>query len=177
MFIIAALACTSNDTFFIHLTETPIPSPTVTRAAIQTRFTVGDKLTYVGASSPGILFNSADPNDKSTALCYTGTLVTINDAGVKDKLTFYKIKCASSEGWTTENTLTPLRVNSTATLAQAVALTTDPEPDATTNRAGMCPASTNVVVLDLALSPLDARIYANGQCGTLTGWLPERALP
>jgi hypothetical protein len=176
MLIVAILACTSNDTLFIQLTQTPIPTATVTRAAVQTRFATGDKLTYVAATSPGVLLNSADANDKSTSLCFTGTQVTINDASVKDKTAFYKIKCASYEGWTPENNLTLIRANSNATLAQATALTTDPEPDATTNRAGMCPANSTVSVLDLAISPLDGRIYANVQCATVTGWLPERSL-
>lgn len=174
MFVL--LACTSNDTLFIHLTETPIPTLTVTRAPVQSRFVPGDKLTYVAASSPGVLLNSANASDKSTALCYTGTQVTINDATVKDKNTFYKIKCASSEGWTLETTLTPIRPNATATTTAAGALITDPEPDATTNRAGMCANNATVTVLDLAISPLDGRIYANVQCGTVTGWLPERGL-
>jgi hypothetical protein len=176
MLILAALACTSNDTLFIQLTATPIPTVTPTRAAIQTRFAPGDKLTYVAATNPGVLLNTPDMNDKSTALCFTGTQITVNDATTQDKTTFYKIKCASSEGWTPESTLTPLRVNSAATLAQAAALTTDPEPDATTNRAGNCPNGSSVTVLDLAISPLDGRIYANVQCSTVVGWLPERSL-
>lgn len=43
----AMLACTSNDTLFIHLTDTPAPSITPTPLTQETRFKIGDKTTVV----------------------------------------------------------------------------------------------------------------------------------
>lgn len=50
MLIMAALACTANDTLFIRLTDTPPPTLTPTPLPIITKFRVGDSGVIVGLS-------------------------------------------------------------------------------------------------------------------------------
>src|SRR5437667_8952962 len=80
--ILAMLACTSNDTLFIHFTPTPVPSVTPTPLTSATRFKIKDKV-YVGSSSFQIMM-AADPEMPSSQVaslsaCFQNTLVEILD--------------------------------------------------------------------------------------------------
>lgn len=179
--LVTLLACTSNDTLFIHLTATPLPTPTATPLAVVTRYKVGDKPVFVAASSPQTLFASPNTNDKSGGadLCFTSTQVSITGIAIgADGATYYKIKCAAANGWTLEANLTPLKPGASATVKIDTNLTNDPELDNPNDRAvnAPCKADTTVGVLDLAMTPKDKIIYAQIQCGAAVGWLPDAAL-
>lgn len=181
MSVLAVLACTSNDTLLIHLTATPLPIPTPTAVSAATRFKIGDKPVFVAAASPQRLLQSPDVNDRSggTDLCFTSTQVTISDVAIgKDHIVYYRVKCASANGWTLEGNLTLLKPGSSATLKTDSFLTNDPGPDDPDNRAAneVCKAAVTIGVLDLAMTPRDNIIYAQVQCGAAVGWLPGSAL-
>ncbi len=172
--LIAALACTSNDTLFIHLTNTPVPTVTPTAALTSSRYQAGDMLTFVAQPSPGTLAESADRagNASGGALCFTGTQVTV----LQGSATAYQIRCASAVGWAREANLTALAVGGRAIVQAETFVTDDPEPDATTNRADTTPCKANAATSILDLATSGGVIYANVQCGTAVGWLPEAAL-
>jgi len=172
--LLAALACTSNDTLFIQLTPTPVPTVTPTAAAlISSRYRAGETLTFVAQPSPGTLAENAG-SASGGALCFTGTQVTVLQ--VAGSATAYQIRCASAVGWAREANLTALVIGGRANVQAETFVTDDPEPDTTTNRAdsASCKANAATSILDLATS--GGVIYANVQCGAAVGWLPEAAL-
>lgn len=178
--VIAALACSSNDTLFIQLTATPFPSATPTLSAVSSRFKPGDRAVFVAAPSPATLLASPRPNDKSSGanLCFTSTQVDVLETAQTDGKTYYRIKCASAHGWTPETTLTGFIVGDNAVLAIDAYLTNDPEPDAKSKRADLkpCKMDAAVGILDLAMTAADQTIYVQVQCGSVVGWLPQAAL-
>ncbi len=179
--LLMMLACTSNDTLFIQLTATPPPTLTATPLAAVTRFKIGDKPVFVAAASPQALYASPNANDKSGSsnLCFSSTQVAITDLAIGvDNTVYYKIKCASANGWTLETNLTLLKAGSSAALKMDTYLTNDPGSDDPTNRAAdqPCKAGTKVGVLDLAMMPKEKVIYVQIQCGAMVGWLNDTAL-
>src|SRR5690349_10778072 len=80
--LLAILACTSNDTLFIKLTATPVPSITPTQLTLTGGYKVNDKPYLVGATfqipltiEPGPPVNAAS----ALSICFPNTQVTIND--------------------------------------------------------------------------------------------------
>src|SRR5437868_6262892 len=82
--LLAALACTSNDTLFIQLTPTPSPTITPTPLSIQTKFMIGDTgwtvsptFTMNMLTHPG---SGQDLNaDGQNTTCFPRTPVTVID--------------------------------------------------------------------------------------------------
>lgn len=174
----ALLACTSNDTLFIHLTATPIPTATPTPSAAQSRFRPGRQATFVGSGAPAALLSAPDPSARSaTAACFTATLITIEEVRIVGAEPFYRVTCASQQGWVAERNLTTYKAGDTFTASQDMFLTNDPGPDdpQAPNRASSqpCRAGQTLSILDFAFYAPEGRIYLNVQCGAAVGWVPE----
>src|SRR5260221_12196490 len=115
--LLAALACTSNDTLFIKLTATPIPTVPPTALSGNTRYKKGDKLYAVEAQR--VISLSGQPTAKidvegGMLTCFRNTQVIVLDASKsvtdpKDPTIYYQIDCGGGGvGWLPEYKLTPL---------------------------------------------------------------------
>src|SRR3954454_17124075 len=99
--VLAALACTSNDTLFIHLTATPKPTIQPTALSSKTRYKKGDELYAVEAQR--VINLSGQPTGKvgvegGMLTCFRNTQVTVVDTSKsvtdpKDSVIYYLIDC------------------------------------------------------------------------------------
>jgi len=191
--ILAMLACTSNDTLFIHLTLTPIPTLTPTPLAIQTRFKVKDTVTIVsGAFQITMRSRPVQPSAAAAALapCFPKTRVEINavsgnEKDPSDPTIYYDIQCGTAEGWVPEYWLTPLKPDGSAVVkstdGKGAAVYSD--SDITSQPApAPCPDGTTVSIMDLTTnvnavgSTPDNHIYVQVTCGDTTGYVLETDL-
>ncbi len=188
--ILAMLACTSNDTLFVQLTVTPIPTVTPTPLAAQTRFKVKDTVTLV-SGSPQITLSTRPvaPNAAVAAVtpCFQNTRVTINAVSANeqdptDKTIYYDIQCGTAEGWVPEYWLTPLTLNGSALVkspdGKGAPIYSD--SDLTSQPAGSpCPDGTQVSISELTMNvnrvgtTPDNHIYVQVTCGDTTGYVLE----
>src|SRR5215467_5793414 len=113
--MLAALACTSKDTLFIHLTDTPTPTITPTPLSQETRYKIGDKLFLVSATFVIDLSEKPAPVGEgvfSSGNCSPNQEVTIEDVSKnttdpKDTSLYYRVSC-SGTGWVPEYIMTRL---------------------------------------------------------------------
>jgi hypothetical protein len=191
--ILAMLACTSNDTLFIHLTETPIPTLTSTPLAIETRFKVNETVTIVsGTFQITMSSRPVAPSAASAANapCFPKTRVTIkavsgNEQDPTDPTIYYDIQCGTADGWVPEYWLTPLKPDGSAVVkspdGKGAVIYSD--SDMTSQAAGApCPDGTQVSILDMTMnvnavgSTPDNHIYVQVTCGDTTGYVLENDL-
>lgn len=190
MLIMAALACTANDTLFIRLTDTPPPTLTPTPLPIVTKFKVGDKGVIVGLSEfaavslpavagplvPGIGGATCFPNTRVTVLDVSRN---INDPN--DETIYYQVQC-SGKGWIAEHQLSRFNRGDKAMVKTADSSDAKLYRQPDTNSAALdqpCPNGAEVNVTGVTANPLNPRdrnIYLQVRCGTLSGWLLEEQL-
>jgi hypothetical protein len=192
--ILATLACTSNDTLFIHLTETPVPTVTPTPLAIETRFKIHDKATIVSATFQITMYRRPGPPsfaEAASAPCFPNTRVDIlnvsrNVDDPKDPVIYYDVQCASATGWVPEYWLTPLNPNGSAVVksADGKGAVLYSNPDVTSEPASPTPCAdgTTLSISSLTLNPdasataPDNHIYVQVTCGDVTGYALESDL-
>jgi hypothetical protein len=193
--ILAALACTSNDTLFIKLTQTPVPTATPTALAFNTRYKASDQL-YIVGSSFQIPLNSHPSvvqqySSAVSSACFPGTQVTVLDASKNrdepsDPLIYYNVQCGSAAGWVPEFTLTLLKPNSPAVVkspdGKGATIYSDADAKSKPVSEQPCPEGTSAYVGRLTLNTNtrsltdDTNIYAEVTCGDLSGYALESAL-
>ncbi|GEM_PF-3727774 len=192
--ILAALACTSNDTLFIKLTATPVPSPTPTPLSIQTRFKVKDKPYVVGWTFQIMMANRPTmPSSQAAALatCFQNTQVEVLDVSrnvddPKDTTLYYNIQCAASTGWVPEYWLTMLNPTGEAIVkskdGKGAVLYSEPNTSSKPASETPCADGTKVPISGLTLNPdatasaPDTNIYVQVTCGNDTGYALESVL-
>ena len=198
--MLAALACTSNDTLFIHLTETLTPTVTTTPLTQLTKFKIGEKVNIVSVAIIVDLAEEAGPMGGSmfsSGSCSPNQEVTIEDVSKnttdpKDPELYYKIACSGS-GWVPEYILTHLTQYGTATVASAdgkgAMLYSDPDFKSKPVAEKACPDGAKVDILNLTLNPdtaiqrggetatdPDYNIYVQVTCDGTTGYALEKLL-
>jgi hypothetical protein len=191
-FLLAAtLACTSNDTLFIHLTATPAPTITPTPLAILTKFKIGDTGVLVSISAfrplqlpalPGAL----QPGIAGNVTCFPGSKVTILDVSKSlrdpnDPTIYYQVACPA-KGWAADYQLARFAANDSAVIQVSDA------PGATLYSAAdkksqalptPCANGTTVSVQSVTSNPSDdsdQTIYLQVSCGSQSGYVVESAL-
>ena len=185
---VAMLACTSNDTLFIKLTDTPVPTITPTRLAIQTRYKVGDKPYIVYWTFQIPMASRPKMHDSQTATlstCFPNTQVEVldvsrnvddpNDTGI-----YYQIQCAAASGWVPEFWLTMLNPSGSAVVKSAdgkgATLYSDPNTSKPVSQ-NPCADGTKLSISAITLNPdgadtaSDTNVYAQVTCGTDTGYV------
>jgi len=193
--LLAILACTSNDTMFIKLTATPMPTTTPTPLAAQTRYKVGDKLYLVDTrrvtelpDTPGAKIAPGS----NLATCFRDTVVNVLEASLSmldkaDTTIYYKVSCgASGQGWLPEYYLSVFGPNSQAKIqspdgkgapiykeASFKSALVKPEgcPDGTTVR-----ITTMTRNLDLRVASEEKMIFTTTNCEGTRGYIPETML-
>ncbi len=190
MLIMAALACTANDTLFIRLTDTPPPTLTPTPLPIITKFRVGDSGVIVGLSEFATVSLPANAGPLvpgiGGATCFPNTRVTVLDVSrnindPNDEMIYYLVQC-SGRGWVAEYQFSRFNRGDKAVVKTAdggdVKLYRQPNVNAATLDQP-CPNGTEVSVTGVTANPSDPRdrnIYLQVRCGTLSGWLLEEHL-
>jgi hypothetical protein len=195
MLLATILACTSNDTLFIKLTTTPVPTLTSTPLSQQTRYNKGDKVYAVSSARMIELMDQPGEKNLSTmgnfAQCFRNTSVTITDTSLSvvdsgDKLLYYQIDCGpGGTGWVPEYFLTLLnpkggKAEVKSPDGKGATLYKDP----TTKSAPVgipCTDGTQVSVSDVTRnvdfsSEEDTTLYAEIKCGDQTGYVLETLL-
>jgi hypothetical protein len=112
---------------FIHLTETPVPSPTATALSIDTKFHVGDDAQIISASAFQPVGMAGVPGPyiaaQSPGLCYPGIAVKVLDVGTGKNeagidTIYYKLSCSGGRaGWLAEYQLTKFLKNTPIVVA------------------------------------------------------------
>ncbi len=191
---LATLACTSNDTLFIRLTETPVPTVSPTPLAIQTRFKVHDKVTIVSATFQITMYRRPGPPSFSAAAsapCFPNTQVDVLDVSrnvddATDPVIYYNVQCASATGWVPEYWLTPLGPSGSAVVKSAdgkgAVLYSNPDTTSAPASPSPCADGTTLSISSLTLNPdasaaaPDNHIYVQVTCGDVTGYALENDL-
>ncbi len=192
--ILAMLACTSNDTVFIHLTLTPVPSITPTALTAETRFKIKDKVFIVSSAFQIMMATVPEmPSSQVASLstCFPNTQVEIldvsrNRADPKDAGLYYNVQCGASSGWVPEFWLTTLDPAGSAVVkskdGKGAMLYTDPNAASKPASTTPCPDGTTVQISGMTLNPdasatqPDTNIYVQVTCGKVTGYALESAL-
>ncbi len=192
--ILVTLACTSNDTLFIKLTPTPVPSATPTPLAVETRFKIKDKVYLVGSGFQITMSADPGPVDSQAAAmttCFANIQVDVLDASKntsdpKDPTIYYKVQCAAATGWVPEYWLTPLSPSGSAVVkskdGKGAMLYSNPDADSQPAAPRPCADDTTVTISGLTLNPdatpqkPDNNIYVQVTCGNTTGYALESAL-
>lgn len=183
----AMLACTSNDTLFIHLTDTPAPSITPTPLTQETRFKIGDKTTVVLvsdfasmhlASFPGLSQGSDESGN-----CFSGQSASILNIGkssdTNDPKIYYQISCSGKPGWIGEANLSRFAKSGKALIKAAdggsVKLYSQPSLAASPVSETACTDGLPVTISALQTSKVanDINIYLQVTCGSSRGFVTE----
>jgi hypothetical protein len=192
--ILAILACTSNDTLFIHLTATPVPTITPTPLAAETRFKIKDKA-YVISSTIQVLL-TAEPGTLesqpgATTICFPNTQVEVTDVSKnrndpKDLTIYYKVSCAASDGWVPEYWMTPLDPTGSAVVkskdGKGAKVYSDASASAELASPTPCADGTTVAISRITLNPdattstPDRNIYVQITCGSISGYVLDTEL-
>lgn len=190
MLIMAALACTANDTLFIRLTDTPPPTITPTPLPITTKFRVGDSGVIVGLSEFAAVSLPALPGPLvpgiGGATCFPNTRVTVLDVSRNindptDETIYYLVQC-SGRGWIAEYQFSRFNRGDRAVVKPEEGGDVKLYRQADVNSAQLdqpCPNGTEVSVTGVTANPFNPRdrnIYLQVRCGTLSGWLLEEQL-
>jgi hypothetical protein len=192
--ILAILACTSNDTLFIQLTPTPVPSITPTPLAAGTRFKIKDKAYVISSTIQVLLTAEPGPLESqpgATTICFPNTLVEVSDVSKnqkdpKDLTIYYKVSCAASDGWVPEYWMTPLDPAGSAVVkskdGKGAKIYSDTNTRAELASPTPCADGTTVVIskitlnLDSTTSAPDRNIYVQITCGNTTGYVLDSEL-
>lgn len=192
--LLAMLACTSNDSLFIRLTATPVPSLTPTPLTSETRFKIKDKV-FIAASGFQITMATGPemPSSQVAALstCFPNTQVEILDVSRNrtdptDTGLYYQVQCGASSGWLPEFWLTYLDPAGTAVVkskdGKGATLYSSPDVKSQPAAPTPCADGTTVQISSIVLNPdasdtnPDTNIYVQVSCGSLTGYALESAL-
>ncbi|MEP7285564.1 MAG: hypothetical protein ABI947_07330 [Chloroflexota bacterium] len=195
--LFAMLACTSNDTLFIHLTATPVPTPVPTPLSIETRFKKG-QLVYAVSNRRVIQLNDApgQKNFSTTGVltsCFRNTQVTVLDVGKnsddpEDPIIYYQVDCGSSgQGWLPEYGLTQfLPTGGTAVIKSpdGKGAPMYKNPSVKSPPVGDQPCADGATVkisditrnIDLSSKIEDTTLFAKVNCSGVTGFLMESFL-
>jgi hypothetical protein len=192
--ILAIVACTSNDTLFIQLTPTPVPSITPTPLAAGTRFKIKDKAYVISSTIQVLLTAEPGPLETqpgATTICFPNTLVEVSDVSKnqndsKDPTIYYKVSCASSEGWVPEFWMTSLDPTGSAVVkskdGKGAKIYSDTNTSAELASPTPCADGTTVAIskitlnLDSTTSTPDHNIYVQVTCGNTTGYVLDTEL-
>lgn len=127
MLMLAVLACTANDTLFIHLTETPVPSITPTPYVGANKFKIGDTAQIIGPSAFQQVGMAGVPGPyipaQSPGLCLPGIAIKILDVATGTNATgesaiYYELSCSGGRsGWLAEYQLTAFLKNTPVIIA------------------------------------------------------------
>lgn len=184
------LACTANDTLFIRLTDTPIPSLTPTPLAIKTKLKIGGKGVLVGVSDFAAIQMPSQPGPSApgsgTATCFPSTRVEILDVSralnnPADENIYYQVNCAGSIGWLAEYQLSAFGRGDTAVVKSsdgtgAPILSGADAARATTD---VCADGSQVAVSGVSanqFNPTDQNVYVQITCGNLRGYVLDSFL-
>jgi hypothetical protein len=185
--LLAVLACTSNDTLIIHLTETPTPKPSPTPLAVHTRFRKGDQLTFVAAELSVLLSTrpgSTNALDTSKTPCFRDSKVVVLDyarseVDPNDPTIYYQVKCVSTSGWVPEYRLTAFNRGQKAGIRATVVVWKVPDSTKATATDPTCPAGSTVTIDGFTMNPQrkdDKTLYVQIECQQHVGYTLESAL-
>lgn len=189
--VMAILACTANDSLFIHLTATPAATITPTPLTLETRFKVGDTAVVVGVSAfAGVnlppLPGPFRPGVSGNVTCFPNSKVPIRDisrntANPDDPTIYYQVECPM-RGWAADFNLSRFAQYDTAVVKSAdgngarmwrnTDATSEPLPET-------CPDGESVTIQLLMNNPSkpgDPNIYIQTTCAGQSGYLLESDL-
>jgi hypothetical protein len=196
--IVAMLACTSNDSLFIKLTATPVPTVTPTPlAGVDTRYKKGDQLYAVDVER--IINLGSQAGDTGGIIgagflsCFRNSPVTVQDISrsvvdSSDPDIYYQVDCGQGgSGWLPQYKLTPYNpAGGTAVVkspdGKGAPLYKDSTIKAALASDKPCPDGTQVKIsdatrnIDLSGKTLDKNIYLQVQCGDASGWVVDSML-
>jgi len=195
------LACTANDTLFIHLTVTPSPTLTSTPLTIETKFKIGDSAVIFGFLSTmqaiPALPRPFSVGSAGTANCTNSARIKIldvskNTADPADPVIYYKVSCSGVQGWLPEPYLSRFGAGDSAQVKSVSSKGADvfESPNKVDTAIGVCPDDTPVKALQLSINQAaaamrtgdnpqgrkDQNIYIKVVCGNLTGFVRESDL-
>jgi hypothetical protein len=183
--VLAVLACTANDTLFIKLTETPVPTVTPTPIDIETKVNIGDTVTVIGPSAFQQVGLAGVPGPyvvaQSPGLCLPGLSATIQDVAQANDIVYFKLACSGSRaGWLQANQVTAYARNTPIVIkAQdgqgSAVIYTQNDANAKTADEG-CPDGTEATVLDVVTgrNPTDMNVYVQISCNSTRGYVLEQ---
>lgn len=196
--IMAVLACTSNDTLFIKLTEVPTPTitPTPLPNSTETRFKPDQVVYLIGTKRQIDLGDQPGARNLSTsgnfASCFRNSQVRVVSASKStinkdDPIFYYNIDCTSNQGWVPEYSLTSFKPNGgTAQIkspdGKGASIYQQPESGSGTIQDAPCADGTKVTILDItrkldvAASSEDPTLFAKVTCGDAVGYVLETML-
>jgi hypothetical protein len=185
--MLTVMACTAQDTLFIHLTLTP--TPTITPTPISTegvKYKIGDKLTIIGNSpfSPVGLNANAGPFSPVTSAtqCLPKTSVTVGDisrniADANDNVIYYLVGCNGKKGWIPEYQITAYPVGTKLVIksADGAGASVFQQNDAVKGKPldEKCPDGTAITVADAQTGKVitDRNVYLQITCDKLKGYV------
>jgi hypothetical protein len=190
--VLAMLACTSNDTLFIHLTETPIPTLTPTPLSIQTKFQINEKATVVGVSDVASINLASVPGPfrpaMSSGACFPNTVITIldvaqNTSDPSDPAFYYQILCSGGKkGWLSQKNLSKFTKYAEVIIkspdGKGVTLLKSASQKSAPASTTPCADGTKVKINVLKSSTDDTEdtVYAQIRCGGKTGFVSTDVL-
>jgi len=196
--ILAILACTSNDTLFIKLTSTPVPTVTPTPlVGVDTRYKRGDQLYAVDAER--IINLGSQAGDTGGVIgsgflsCFRNSQVTVQDISKSvvdpsDSDIYYQVDCGSGgQGWLPQYKLMPYNPDGGMAVIKSPDGKGAPLFKDSTMKSALasdkpCPDGTQVKIsdatrnIDLSSKTLDKNIYLQVQCGDTSGWIVDSML-
>jgi hypothetical protein len=196
--LMAVLACTSNDTLFIKLTEAPTPTitPTPLPQDTQTRYQPDQTVYLIGTKRQIDLGDQPGARNLSTsgnfASCFRNAQVKIISASKSmtnpdDPIYYYNINCTSNHGWVPEYSLTVFKPNGGTAVVKSpdgkgAPLYQRAEDGAATVQDAPCPDGTKVTISDItrklnvAATSEDPTLFAKVTCGDASGYVLESML-
>jgi hypothetical protein len=187
--MLALLACTANDTLFIRLTATPVPSLTPTPLSIQTKFSKGDKVIIVGFSeftaiSLPSLAGPFRPGVPNATTCFPNTRVDVldvsrNTVDASDPFLYYQVRCAGKDGWLPEYSLTLFNKNDKAKIIAAEGAPMYPQAELAGQPVHTCPLDAEVTVQSMTNNPFDitdTKLFIEITCEKKRGYVLEETL-
>lgn len=196
--IVAMLACTSNDTLFIKLTLTPVPTVTPTPlVGVDTKYKKGDQVYAVDAERIISLGSQAGDTGGTIGAgfisCFRNSQVNVLDisksvVNATDPDIYYQIDCGpGGQGWLPQYKLMAFNPDGgTAVIKSPDGKGAPIYKDSTTKAAlasdKPCPDGTQVKItdatrdIDLSAKTVDKNIYLQVQCGDTSGWIVDSML-
>jgi len=187
----AILACTSNDTLFIKLTPTRLPTATRAGVTTTTSFAKGDKVYAIGfGRGLNVDLYDAPGSTKVSHLetCFRNSRVTINDiahneTNASDPVIYYQITCVKALGWLPEYSLSILNPKNGKAIVKSTdgkAVVIYKKPDPASDQVGTCDDGTNVRITEviplLNKEKTEAIKFAEVTCNTIKGYILETLL-
>ncbi|MBX3065340.1 MAG: hypothetical protein KF726_20350 [Anaerolineae bacterium] len=188
MLMLAVLACTANDTLFIHLTETPVPTITPTPFVGANKFKIGDTAQIIGPSAFQQVGMAGVPGPyipaQSPGLCLPGIAVKILDVATGQNASgeaaiYYQLSCSGGRsGWLAEYQLTAFLKNAPIVIASkdGTGATLYFQNDANgRTMPDKCPDGTKTLVSEVlsGKSPTDTNVYIQVDCNKVRAYVLE----